>query len=85
MNCRHCHAELKKPFLDLGSAPHSNAYLTAQTLHDPELWFPLKVLVCTRCWLVQTEDVVDAVGVEVLLHVRQPPPPPPARGERDRG
>jgi len=60
MNCRHCHAELKKPFLDLGSAPHSNAYLTAQTLHDPELWFPLKVLVCTRCWLVQTEDVVDA-------------------------
>ena len=60
MNCRHCHAELKEPFLDLGSAPHSNAYLTAQTLHNPELWFPLKVLVCTRCWLVQTGDVVDA-------------------------
>lgn len=60
MKCRHCHAELQEPFLDLGSAPHSNAYLTDQTLHDPEPWFPLKVLVCTRCWLVQTEDVVDA-------------------------
>lgn len=60
MKCRHCHSELKEPFLDLGSAPHSNAYLTDQTLHDPEPWFPLKVLVCTHCWLVQTEDVVDA-------------------------
>jgi len=60
MKCRHCHTELTIPFLDLGSAPHSNAYLTDLSLHDPEPWFPLKVLVCTKCWLVQTEDVVDA-------------------------
>jgi SAM-dependent methyltransferase len=25
-------------------------------LNGPETWFPLKVLVCDQCWLVQTED-----------------------------
>ncbi len=56
MKCRHCAADLKLPLVDLGSAPPSNAYLTAQTLHAPEKWFPLRVLVCEHCWLVQTED-----------------------------
>jgi SAM-dependent methyltransferase len=43
-------------FLDLGSAPPSNAYLTQAGLRAPEVWFPLRLLVCERCWLVQTED-----------------------------
>ena len=60
MNCRHCHAELSLPFIDLGSAPPSNAYLNEQTLRMPEKWFPLRVLVCTECWLVQTEDYAGA-------------------------
>lgn len=56
MKCRHCAHELTLPFLDLGSAPPSNAYLTAAALNGPEVWYPLKVLACTNCWLVQTED-----------------------------
>ncbi len=56
MNCRHCGAALDLPFLDLGSAPPSNAYLTQSALRAPETWFPLRLLACTRCWLVQTED-----------------------------
>ncbi|MHB0866218.1 MAG: methyltransferase domain-containing protein [Thermoleophilia bacterium] len=60
MKCRHCHAELTLPLVDLGSAPPSNAYLTQQTLHAPEKYFPLRVLVCTQCWLVQTEDYAQA-------------------------
>ena len=56
MKCRHCAHELTLPFLDLGSAPPSNAYLTAAALNAPEVWYPLKVLACTHCWLVQTED-----------------------------
>ncbi|HSV54807.1 MAG TPA: class I SAM-dependent methyltransferase [Burkholderiaceae bacterium] len=56
MKCRHCSAELRLPFLDLGSAPPSNAYLTAAALNAPELWYPLRLLVCEQCWLVQTED-----------------------------
>lgn len=60
MKCRHCRAELTLPLVNLGSAPPSNAYLTKQTLHAPEKYFPLRVLVCTHCWLVQTEDYAGA-------------------------
>jgi SAM-dependent methyltransferase len=60
MKCRHCHTELTLPLLDLGAAPPSNAYLTQQTLHAPEKYFPLRVLVCTECWLAQTEDYAGA-------------------------
>ena len=60
MKCRHCSADLSMPFIDLGSAPPSNAYLTVQTLNAPEKWYPLRVLVCTECWLVQTEDYAGA-------------------------
>lgn len=60
MNCRHCGQVLRFPLVDLGSAPPSNAYLDAQTVHAPELWFPLRVLVCEACWLVQTEDFAQA-------------------------
>lgn len=60
MKCRHCKAELELPFADLGAAPPSNAYLTHETKHAPEKYFPLRVLVCTNCWLVQTEDYAGA-------------------------
>lgn len=60
MNCRHCLAPLEHVFLDLGFAPPSNAYLTAAQLKAPEKYFPLKLFVCERCWLVQTEDYAQA-------------------------
>jgi len=56
MKCRHCDHELTKPFLDLGSAPPSNAYLRTDTLENPEVWLPLKLMVCDACWLAQTLD-----------------------------
>ena len=56
MKCRHCGQPLHLPFLDLGSAPPSNAYLSEAALRGPETWFPLRVLACQHCWLVQTED-----------------------------
>ena len=55
MNCRHCQSPIRLPLIDLGSAPPSNAYLTHVTLRRPEKWFPLKVVVCESCWLVQAE------------------------------
>ena len=55
MKCRHCGAAVKLTLIDLGSAPPSNAYLTKLTMRRPEKWFPLKVLVCESCWLVQAE------------------------------
>lgn len=56
MMCRHCSAALSLTFLDLGSAPPSNAYLSQTGLLEAETWFPLRLLVCETCWLVQTED-----------------------------
>lgn len=41
--------------VDLGVAPPSNAYLTKMALKRPEKYFPLRVLVCESCWLVQAE------------------------------
>ena len=58
MKCRHCGSELYYTFIDLGSAPPSNSYLTEQSMKEPEKWYPLKVMVCDHCWLVQTEDFV---------------------------
>jgi SAM-dependent methyltransferase len=60
MNCRHCRAPLQHVFLDLGFAPLSNRCLTSAELRAPERYFPLRLCVCTQCWLVQTEDYASA-------------------------
>jgi len=57
MICRHCAAPLARTFVDLGTAPPSNAYLAPERLAEPEVWYPLRVLVCDACRLVQTQDV----------------------------
>jgi SAM-dependent methyltransferase len=56
VKCRHCQSELDILLADLGSSPPSNAYLSAAGLRAPEKWYPLKVLLCSACWLAQTED-----------------------------
>lgn len=60
MKCRYCGEPLEHTFLDLGYAPPSNAYLNAEDLNRPEIYYPLKIKVCAECWLVQTEDYTDA-------------------------
>lgn len=60
MNCRHCKQPLIHTFLDLGFAPPSNAYLTKEQLSKPEIYYPLKVMICNNCWLAQTEDYAKA-------------------------
>ena len=59
-NCRHCNCTLNHNFLDLGFSPPSNAYLTRESLSKPELTYPLRLFVCEHCWLVQTEDFINA-------------------------
>ncbi len=59
MNCRHCDTKLEISFANLGSAPPSNAYLTEKDLTAFEKYYPLNVMVCTHCWLVQTEDYAN--------------------------
>jgi len=59
MKCRHCEAPLALKMIDLGTSPPSNAYLDPDQLNAPERWYPLRVLVCETCWLVQTEDFAE--------------------------
>lgn len=58
--CRHCGTKLHREFLDLGYAPPSNAYLEASDLSAPEVTYPLRLMVCDTCFLVQTQDYTDA-------------------------
>jgi SAM-dependent methyltransferase len=60
MKCRHCNADVTLSFIDLGTAPPSNAYVSAEGLMAPETYYPLRVLTCSRCWLVQTQDFARA-------------------------
>jgi len=57
MKCRFCATPLEDVFLDLGSAPPSNAFLAADALNAPETWFPLKLFTCGKCRLVQVDEV----------------------------
>jgi len=60
MKCRHCYSEDVNLVLDLGYSAPSNAYLSLNDLHKPEITFPLRIAVCKKCWLVQTEDYSEA-------------------------
>jgi len=63
MKCRNCGTILEMVLIDLGSSPLSNAYLTTIELRRPEKWFPLRVLVCQTCWLVQAESYSQATEI----------------------
>ena len=56
LRCRHCNTNLAEAFLDLGGAPYANDYLNIADLSFPEKYYPLRVHVCDKCWLVQTFD-----------------------------
>ncbi|MDH3294291.1 MAG: class I SAM-dependent methyltransferase [Acidimicrobiia bacterium] len=58
MDCRHCKSPLELVLVDLDESPPSNSYLTDPD--GPESSYPLRVLVCDNCWLVQTEDFAQA-------------------------
>jgi SAM-dependent methyltransferase len=51
--CRFCEAALTSVFVDLGSSPLANDYLTADQTLQAESFYPLRVFVCPRCLLVQ--------------------------------
>ncbi len=56
MNCRFCKNELTHEFADLGFSPPSNSFLTKAQLNQPETFYPLKIMVCQKCFLVQIDE-----------------------------
>lgn len=60
MNCRFCKAPLKNKFVDLFNCPPSNAFLSSEQLNEPEIYYPLQLYVCDKCYLVQLDEYKKA-------------------------
>jgi SAM-dependent methyltransferase len=60
MNCRSCKNPLTHVFVDLGESPPSNSYLSPEQLDEPESFYPLRVYVCEKCFLVQIDELKKA-------------------------
>lgn len=56
MKCRFCQTTLKNVFIDLVNSPASNSFLTFEELNEPEVFYPLKVYTCHKCFLVQVDE-----------------------------
>jgi hypothetical protein len=57
--CRLCGAALTETFVDLGSSPPCETYLTSGQIDQPEEFYPLHVRICSECLLVQLPAYVD--------------------------
>jgi len=51
--CRFCNKPLQFTFADLGTQPLCETYLKPEQLNEMEPFYPLHVLVCENCYLVQ--------------------------------
>lgn len=56
--CRICGGNNLYNFLNLGKMPIPNGFLKEEQLNEAESHYPLEVLVCQDCWLVQLAYVV---------------------------
>ena len=56
--CRLCCAELATTFVDLGMSPLCESFLPGEQIDQMEPYFPLHVLVCRECFLVQLQEYV---------------------------
>jgi SAM-dependent methyltransferase len=57
--CRSCGETGLDPILDLGTTPLADRLLREDQLKEPEPAFPLEVVFCPRCALVQIRETVD--------------------------
>jgi SAM-dependent methyltransferase len=55
-DCRFCGAPLQAVFADLGMSPLANSYLPPERVNAMEPFYPLRALVCGKCFLVQLEE-----------------------------
>ena len=62
--CRACGQGGLRPILSLGRTPLANALLTEQELDQPEATFPLDLVFCPACSLVQ---ITETVPPEILF------------------
>lgn len=56
--CRVCHNRLPEPFLDLGRTALANSFVSPDHPPDQEPTYPLRVVLCPACGLVQIDEEV---------------------------
>ena len=56
--CRSCGANGLRPVLDLGRTPLANALLSTEQLAEPEALYPLNLVFCEACTLIQITETV---------------------------
>ena len=57
--CRMCKSARLQLFLDLGIMPPADQFVRKEQLDEPQVYYPLKVLLCEDCALVQLSHVVS--------------------------
>lgn len=58
--CRFCGNKLTYEFIDLTNSPPSNSFLEFGQLIEPEIFYPLKLYLCEKCFLVQLDEFKKA-------------------------
>jgi 2-polyprenyl-3-methyl-5-hydroxy-6-metoxy-1,4-benzoquinol methylase len=61
--CRLCGAQLTATFVNLGMSPLCESFLPADQIDQMEPYFPLHVLVCDQCFLVQLQEYVKPAHI----------------------
>ena len=56
--CRFCGESLTVSFIDLGMSPLANSFRPFIKKEESEIFYPLHVYVCTKCFLVQTHTII---------------------------
>ena len=84
--CRLCGGALERTFVDLGMSPLCERFLAAEQLDVMEPYFPLHVLVCQTCFLVQLREYVSpdpsSGNMPIFPPIRPPGSPTPRRTAR---
>ena len=57
--CRACNNKKMHKILSLGKSPLANSFLKHNQLKNKEDFFPLDLILCKKCGLVQLADIVD--------------------------
>lgn len=61
--CRACGSALKHTFVDLGLSPLANSYVTLDKASEGEVFYPLHVYVCEKCFLVQLQEFESPAAI----------------------
>jgi SAM-dependent methyltransferase len=57
--CRLCDHVLTHTFVDLGMSPLCQTHIAPHQLNQPEVFYPLQVRFCEKCFLVQLDEYVS--------------------------